>query len=106
MNCGAKVFELLLRLEVDSDRACDGISGTAPTGEKDWCRLCPTVVGEIWTAEFGRPEPAYWDGGGMGDGDMGEDRALRLKGLLRWEEPFNAEAVMIGWAQWLRGRSN
>jgi hypothetical protein len=30
----------------------------------------------------------------MTDGDMGDDRALRVKGLLRWEEPLSAEAVM------------
>ena len=25
---------------------------------------------------------------------MGDDRALRVKGLLRWEEPLSAEVVM------------
>jgi hypothetical protein len=102
------VLEWLLRLEIDCDRAWEGINGTDPSGEKDWCRVCPTVVVEpfeILTTEFERPEPAYWDGGGMGDGDIGEDTGLRLKRLLRWEEPLSAEAVMIGWAQWLQGRT-
>lgn len=59
MNCGAKVLEVLLRLELDCERPWDGISGTDPTGEKDWCRLCPNVVaeaGKISMTEVGRPE--------------------------------------------------
>jgi hypothetical protein len=46
MNCGAKVLELLLRLEIDCERACDGISGTDPRGEKDRFRLCPMILVE------------------------------------------------------------
>jgi hypothetical protein len=102
MNCGAKVLELLLRLEIDCERACDGINGTDPSGEKDWFRLCPIVLveaGEVVTMGVERSEPRYCDGGGMTDGDMGDDRALRVKGLLRWEEPLSAEAVMTCGAQ-------
>lgn len=47
MNCGAKVLELLLRWEIDCERACGGISGTDPSGEKDWFRLCPMVLVEV-----------------------------------------------------------
>ena len=46
MNCGAKVLELLLRLELDCERTCDGISGMDPSGEEDWFRLCPMVLVE------------------------------------------------------------
>ena len=56
MNWGAKVFELLLRLEIDCERACDGISGTDPSGEKDWFRLCPmglVEAGEVVTTGLG-----------------------------------------------------
>lgn len=56
--------------------------------------------------ELERPDAGYWDGGGMDDGDIGDDTGLRMKGLLRWEEPLSAEAVMIGWAQWLTGRND
>lgn len=76
MNCGAKVFELWLRLELDRDRVCSGINDADPSGEEDLCRLCPPVVvepGDISATEFGRPDPPYWDGRDIGDGDMGED---------------------------------
>jgi hypothetical protein len=53
MNCGAKVLELLLRLELDCERACDGISGTDPSGEEDWFRLCPMEAGEVVTTGLG-----------------------------------------------------
>ena len=46
MNCGAKVLELLLRVELEYERACDGISGTDPGGEEDWFRVCPMVLVE------------------------------------------------------------
>ena len=35
----------------------------------------------------------------MIDGDMGDDRAVRVKGLLRWEGPLSAEVVMTCGAQ-------
>lgn len=93
------MLELLLRLELDCERTWDGISGTDPSGEKDWCRLCPTAIaelGETSTTEFEKAEPACFDGGGIDIGDTGEDIELRPKRLLRSEEPFSAEAVMIG----------
>lgn len=92
------MLELLLRLEVDCERMWDGISGIDPSGEKDWCRLCPTVIaepGETSATEF-EPEPACFDGGGIDIGETGEDIGLRPKRLLRSEEPFSGEAVMIG----------
>lgn len=97
MNCGAKVLELLLRVELEYERACDGISGTDPSGEEDWFRVCPMVLvaaGEVVKTGLGGSEPRYCDSGGMTGGDMGDDRALRVKGLLRWEEPLSAEVVM------------
>lgn len=38
----------------------------------------------------------------MTEGDIGDDRALRVKGLLRWEEPLSAEVVMTCGVQWLQ----
>lgn len=105
MNCGANVFEELLRLSVAGGWRYEGTGGEELKEGKDWfLEWLESGLGEELKAiDFGRPAADCWswrmsEGEGEGEGD-GDGEPL-LKGLLRIEGPLRGAFVMMESKRW------